>query len=1182
MKIGLRKKVLLLIIPLLLFLFNIDVKALDLKVTDFKLLNKNGSIEVSDPILNNNKVTSNIIFNEVDDYVTFEFDLINQENKKYTIVGISDNNENENILFEYDYSNDEIAKNEKSNVKIKISYKNLLKNVEEVKLDNVKVTITLITDDGEKEDIVIPITGDSIHLNIIALIISIVVFIYCLSKLHINNKVRISLIVMMVLLIPSIIFAQEKVEVGIEFNSIYVKGKFDYFNVTIDKDSGEEPITLSKKYGSTLEELTAPEKVGYTFVKWVDENNNEVNVDTIVKTNYVIKAIYEANTNTPYKVLHYRENIDDDEYTLFETEDKSGTTDTNIVAQEKEYTGFTFETNNQNNIKTGNINGDGSLELKLYYKRNKYEVTYSFTNNPLPNGVSTLPTDKEYKYEETVTVEDEATAPGYEFNGWMMDNNVVQTFKMPANNVNLKGTFNAINSNYKVEHYYENINDTNYSLFKTDNLEGTTDTLAVADIRNDEGIVIDENNENNIPSGIINGNGTLVLKLYYKRNVHNVTYRYTNDTLPTGTPNIPEVKSYKYGANVTIENNPTLTGYTFSGWKKDNQTASNFEMPNNDVTITGTWSANTDTPYKVEHYYENINDTNYSLFKTDELEGTTDTTVDAVQRSDQGFTFETNNQNNILSGNVDRNGTLVLKLYYTRNKYEVTYSYIGDIIPDDATVLPILRKYKYDETVTVANNATAQGYVFSGWSRTGTFKMPAEDVTITGSFTAGTSAYTIEHYGQDVNGDYVLLASETEHKTGTTNSNVTGTHKDIENHTYNDLNHIVYSYNPNHPDEVSRGKINSQGTLTLKFYYYRNKYDLHIMNETNVTGASSGSYYYGTQLTLVANARDEDDEPFTKWSDGVTDSLTRTISITKDTNIGPYYHIYTVTLINKDPRTTVTTTTELEKVDPGSSIVLPELTKEECVYPKDATHTTPEERECTFIAEFMGWYTDEEHTNKVESPYFPSGDVTLYAKWNAVYYHYRLSGIREYSGTPGDYDDSGIILYNIDNRNRDFDINFDIVEYGKSAFPQSTIMNGKFEKQSLNYPGFVIRFNTNSWDKIEFTSRWGTKTVDQYATGTNIWLEPATATEPIHVNITRRDGVVKITYSTNQTGTSIPAGGKTLTMFDQNSSNSPVLSDNTPTTVTFGATIDEQGIPMRFFKGKLANMEVKLTSELYN
>ena len=47
------------------------------------------------------------------------------------------------------------------------------------------------------------------------------------------------------------------------------RGEFDYFNVTINKDNGEDPITLSKKYGSTLEELTPPEKAGYTFVKWL-------------------------------------------------------------------------------------------------------------------------------------------------------------------------------------------------------------------------------------------------------------------------------------------------------------------------------------------------------------------------------------------------------------------------------------------------------------------------------------------------------------------------------------------------------------------------------------------------------------------------------------------------------------------------------------------------------------------------------------------------------------------------------------------------------------------------------------------------------------------------------------------------------------------------------------------------
>jgi uncharacterized repeat protein (TIGR02543 family) len=382
------------------------------------------------------------------------------------------------------------------------------------------------------------------------------------------------------------------------------------------------------------------------------------------------------------------------------------------------------------------------------------------------------------------------------------------------------------------------------------------------------------------------------------------------------------------------------------------------------------------------------------LFKTDDLTGTTDTTVNATARTDEGFTFDSNNTNNVTSGNIDRNGNLVLKLYYTRNKYEVSYSITGDVL-SDYSQLPETKQYKYEQDVTVADDLSVQGYIFNGWDRTGTFKMPTENVNITGSFAVGTSSYTIEHYGQDVNGNYVLLENETEHLTGTTNSHVTGAHKDIENHSYVDLNHTIYSYDPNHSGEVSEGTINPEGTLTLKFYYNRNKYELHIINETNVTGATSGKYFYGTELTLVANERDEDDEAFTKWNDGVTDTRTRNITITDDITIGPYYHIYTVTLVDEDPRTTVATQTEIEKVDPGSSIILPELTIEECVYAKDATHVTPEERECTFIAEFLGWYTDEEFTNKVESPYYPPDDITLYAKWNGVYYHYRVSGVRE-------------------------------------------------------------------------------------------------------------------------------------------------------------------------------------------
>ena len=48
--------------------------------------------------------------------------------------------------------------------------------------------------------------------------------------------------------------------------------------------------------------------------------------------------------------------------------------------------------------------------------------------------------------------------------------------------------------------------------------------------------------------------------------------------------------------------------------------------------------------------------------------------------------------------------------------------------------------------MTVAEAATAPGYTFSGWS-TGDFTMPAQDVEITGSFTAnGDTAYTAVSY----------------------------------------------------------------------------------------------------------------------------------------------------------------------------------------------------------------------------------------------------------------------------------------------------------------------------------------------------------------------------------------------------------------------------------------------------
>ncbi|MBR5825530.1 MAG: BspA family leucine-rich repeat surface protein, partial [Clostridia bacterium] len=49
-------------------------------------------------------------------------------------------------------------------------------------------------------------------------------------------------------------------------------------------------------------------------------------------------------------------------------------------------------------------------------------------------------------------------------------------------------------------------------------------------------------------------------------------------------------------------------------------------------------------------------------------------------------------------------------------EYKVTYSYVGDVIPVPAPLVPASAVYRKGETVDVAPEAVANGYTFSGWS----------------------------------------------------------------------------------------------------------------------------------------------------------------------------------------------------------------------------------------------------------------------------------------------------------------------------------------------------------------------------------------------------------------------------------------------------------------------------------
>ena len=84
--------------------------------------------------------------------------------------------------------------------------------------------------------------------------------------------------------------------------------------------------------------------------------------------------------------------------------------------------------------------------------------------------------------------------------------------------------------------------------------------------------------------------------------------------------------------------------------------------------------------------------------------------------------------------------------------YQVKYAYTGTA-PAGAPALPADETHKLHTDVTVAAEPKLDGYVFSGWTTTdadisgGQFKMPGQNVTLTGSWTLHSDlSYTVNYY----------------------------------------------------------------------------------------------------------------------------------------------------------------------------------------------------------------------------------------------------------------------------------------------------------------------------------------------------------------------------------------------------------------------------------------------------
>ena len=424
------------------------------------------------------------------------------------------------------------------------------------------------------------------------------------------------------------------------------------------------------------------------------------------------------------------------------------------------------------------------------------------------------------KVGEQIVAPADPAKEGYIFKGWDKE-----VGKMGVEDVSFNAEFEeATGIAYTVEVYTMDVNG-NYGAAETKTLYGTTGATVNADTTAAEGFTFDESADN-VVSGEIAADGSLVLKVYFARN----QYKLSVDGV--------ESMVY-YGAAISVAE-PTKEHETFDGWDP----ALPETMPAHDVTVVSTWIKDDAdyTEYKAARAHAEgiVNDSEYPYEATYTAESRAALDAALAIVVPEGLKYD---EQHIIDAAKKAIEDAVLGLELMR--YKVTYLY------DDGSVFAEFDGDKgglvsYQVPVP-SENPTKEGYVFTGWDHEIPENMPAHELTFTAQFSAGEVTYTVETYEMDVNGAYGAATVKT--VPATTGEAVSVTPDAREGFTVDNENSIL------------SGTVAADSSLVLKVYYSRNQYKL------SVDGAES-DVYFGAALE-IADPAPREGYTFTGWSPAV-------------------------------------------------------------------------------------------------------------------------------------------------------------------------------------------------------------------------------------------------------------------------------------------------------------------------
>ena len=222
----------------------------------------------------------------------------------------------------------------------------------------------------------------------------------------------------------------------------------------------------------------------------------------------------------------------------------------------------------------------GNRSYTANWTVNSYTVTFKYQDG------STADTQKTIPYGSKYELPNAPVRAGYTFNGWFTAETggikiTSDTAMTETANHTLYAQWNAKgDTTYTVEHYQETLNGS-YELKDSEPLTGETDSTANANPKSYVGFRYDSSIDGTAASGIITGDGKLVLKLYYPRESYTITLHSDGGT------EVPPITG-KYGAEVKAPANPEKTGYSFQGWIP----ALPDTIPAENTTHTAHWAVN--------------------------------------------------------------------------------------------------------------------------------------------------------------------------------------------------------------------------------------------------------------------------------------------------------------------------------------------------------------------------------------------------------------------------------------------------------------------------------------------------------------------------------------------------------------------------------------------------------------